>query len=224
MTQQATPSRQQTSRFRRMLRQHPEVPDVAKRSHSGNRRRRLRPRSKPPPSPLGRAGADADASTATLRCGAPRNGQARGSPREASTHLPPRGHRSGTSARFRGLSEGGSGGSPPRLRLPRKDGPRSQAESGVPEGKRLKGFEPSTFCMASRRSSQLSYSRTKADSSFAARFPASGTLGVPVRPFAIGRLPANSLPFPRPKLAQRRKRGWRDLDAEAGCREWFGVP
>ena len=25
---------------------------------------------------------------------------------------------------------------------------------------RLKGFEPSTFCMASRRSSQLSYSRT----------------------------------------------------------------
>ncbi len=29
--------------------------------------------------------------------------------------------------------------------------------------KRLKGLEPSTFCMASRRSSQLSYSRTKAD-------------------------------------------------------------
>jgi formyltetrahydrofolate deformylase len=27
------------------------------------------------------------------------------------------------------------------------------------QGKRLKGFEPSTFCMASRRSSQLSYSR-----------------------------------------------------------------
>jgi hypothetical protein len=27
--------------------------------------------------------------------------------------------------------------------------------------KRLKGFEPSTFCMASRRSSQLSYSRTE---------------------------------------------------------------
>ncbi len=31
--------------------------------------------------------------------------------------------------------------------------------------KRLKGFEPSTFCMASRRSSQLSYIRTDADSS-----------------------------------------------------------
>ena len=30
--------------------------------------------------------------------------------------------------------------------------------SRVPS-KRLKGFEPSTFCMASRRSSQLSYSR-----------------------------------------------------------------
>jgi hypothetical protein len=27
--------------------------------------------------------------------------------------------------------------------------------------KRLKGLEPSTFCMASRRSSQLSYSRTR---------------------------------------------------------------
>ena len=30
--------------------------------------------------------------------------------------------------------------------------------------KRLKGLEPSTFCMASRRSSQLSYSRTRAES------------------------------------------------------------
>jgi hypothetical protein len=28
--------------------------------------------------------------------------------------------------------------------------------------KRLMGFEPTTFCMASRRSSQLSYSRTRA--------------------------------------------------------------
>ncbi len=32
-------------------------------------------------------------------------------------------------------------------------------------GKRLMGFEPTTFCMASRRSSQLSYSRAKGDSS-----------------------------------------------------------
>ena len=30
-------------------------------------------------------------------------------------------------------------------------------------GKRLKGLEPSTFCMASRRSSQLSYSRAGAE-------------------------------------------------------------
>jgi hypothetical protein len=30
-------------------------------------------------------------------------------------------------------------------------------------GKRLMGFEPTTFCMASRRSSQLSYSRTEAE-------------------------------------------------------------
>ncbi len=29
-------------------------------------------------------------------------------------------------------------------------------------GKRLMGFEPTTFCMASRRSSQLSYSRASA--------------------------------------------------------------
>ncbi len=28
-------------------------------------------------------------------------------------------------------------------------------------GKRLMGFEPTTFCMASRRSSQLSYSRAR---------------------------------------------------------------
>jgi hypothetical protein len=32
-----------------------------------------------------------------------------------------------------------------------------------PSAKRLKGFEPSTFCMASRRSSQLSYSRRPAE-------------------------------------------------------------
>ena len=32
-----------------------------------------------------------------------------------------------------------------------------------PFAKRLKGFEPSTFCMASRRSSQLSYSRAGAE-------------------------------------------------------------
>ena len=37
----------------------------------------------------------------------------------------------------------------------------ARSGSGLP-GKRLKGFEPSTFCMASRRSSQLSYSRARA--------------------------------------------------------------
>gem|GEM_PF-3818969 len=30
-----------------------------------------------------------------------------------------------------------------------------------PKKKRLMGFEPTTFCMASRRSSQLSYSRMR---------------------------------------------------------------
>ena len=44
---------------------------------------------------------------------------------------------------------------------------RATARSGEPDeslgnGKRLMGFEPTTFCMASRRSSQLSYSRTVA--------------------------------------------------------------
>ena len=34
-----------------------------------------------------------------------------------------------------------------------------------PSRKRLKGFEPSTFCMASRRSSQLSYSRALGEDS-----------------------------------------------------------
>ncbi len=42
--------------------------------------------------------------------------------------------------------------------------PATRAEPNPPTcrafpKKRLKGFEPSTFCMASRRSSQLSYSR-----------------------------------------------------------------
>ena len=37
----------------------------------------------------------------------------------------------------------------------------SPANAGL-SGERLMGFEPTTFCMASRRSSQLSYSRTRA--------------------------------------------------------------
>jgi hypothetical protein len=48
--------------------------------------------------------------------------------------------------------------------------PGSRAEPNPPtcrtfSKKRLMGFEPTTFCMASRRSSQLSYSRTGRDSS-----------------------------------------------------------
>jgi hypothetical protein len=37
----------------------------------------------------------------------------------------------------------------------------SPANTGLSE-ERMKGLEPSTFCMASRRSSQLSYIRAKA--------------------------------------------------------------
>ena len=40
---------------------------------------------------------------------------------------------------------------------------KNPAISGVLCAKRLKGLEPSTFCMASRRSSQLSYSRAAAN-------------------------------------------------------------
>ena len=40
--------------------------------------------------------------------------------------------------------------------------PTKKACKCSPFAKRLKGFEPSTFCMASRRSSQLSYSRARA--------------------------------------------------------------
>ncbi len=44
---------------------------------------------------------------------------------------------------------------------PRRSGKEKPSDlEGIPE-KRLKGLEPSTFCMASRRSSQLSYSRKK---------------------------------------------------------------
>ena len=48
--------------------------------------------------------------------------------------------------------------SAPHLRKerPRRDLTRS---GGDAQQKRLMGFEPTTFCMASRRSSQLSYSR-----------------------------------------------------------------
>jgi hypothetical protein len=47
----------------------------------------------------------------------------------------------------------------------RRSAPKPNAHmQGILE-KRLKGFEPSTFCMASRRSSQLSYSRAEGDSS-----------------------------------------------------------
>jgi hypothetical protein len=41
----------------------------------------------------------------------------------------------------------------------RRSSPRERFEFAGASDKRLKGLEPSTFCMASRRSSQLSYSR-----------------------------------------------------------------
>jgi hypothetical protein len=45
------------------------------------------------------------------------------------------------------------------MRGPAPETAKARSASGL-SVKRLKGFEPSTFCMASRRSSQLSYSRT----------------------------------------------------------------
>ena len=50
--------------------------------------------------------------------------------------------------------------------------PTSHTKNACKRGpfrKRLKGFEPSTFCMASRRSSQLSYSRANGEYSPASR-------------------------------------------------------
>jgi hypothetical protein len=44
--------------------------------------------------------------------------------------------------------------------LPNPQNDEIPLQSGI-SAKRLKGFEPSTFCMASRRSSQLSYSRVR---------------------------------------------------------------
>src|SRR6476661_4038252 len=59
------------------------------------------------------------------------------------------------------LPESGLGFPPPgTTKPPRQRGFRS---------KRLKGLEPSTFCMASRRSSQLSYSRKWGE--YSQRFP-----------------------------------------------------
>jgi hypothetical protein len=52
--------------------------------------------------------------------------------------------------RFHRTPAGRSGRRPPNRKAPPERGFRRE---------RLKGLEPSTFCMASRRSSQLSYSR-----------------------------------------------------------------
>ena len=62
-------------------------------------------------------------------------------------------------------------------------------EQGFPR-ERLMGFEPTTFCMASRRSSQLSYSRAGHDSSFAMRFPALGASHPVGRRWRLGFLTA----------------------------------
>jgi integrase-like protein len=50
---------------------------------------------------------------------------------------------------------------PPNSRWPERAGRRRNGLDQGTSRKRLKGLEPSTFCMASRRSSQLSYSRTR---------------------------------------------------------------
>ena len=59
--------------------------------------------------------------------------------------------------------------------------------------KRMKGLEPSTFCMASRRSSQLSYIRVKAEYSDGPEEP--------VRPFT------KRAPLPAPAPSALRLRG-----------------
>src|SRR6185295_3641915 len=65
------------------------------------------------------------------------------------------------------------------------------------------GFEPTTFCMASRRSSQLSYSRAGTDSSFAARFPADLA---PVAGWSATVSGTCSLPIPAHSSARSKRR------------------
>ena len=68
------------------------------------------------------------------------------------------------------------------------------------------GFEPTTFCMASRRSSQLSYSRAGHDSSFAMRFPALGASHPVGRRWRSGLSYCHLLPIaPTPSPDQRRQ-------------------
>jgi hypothetical protein len=43
----------------------------------------------------------------------------------------------------------------------RSEGEKAKKPKCRPSRERLMGFEPTTFCMASRRSSQLSYSRAR---------------------------------------------------------------
>jgi hypothetical protein len=57
-------------------------------------------------------------------------------------------------------------------RVPHPQKAKSPPIAGTSK-ERLMGFEPTTFCMASRRSSQLSYSRAVPDSSFTTGNPAS---------------------------------------------------
>ena len=83
--------------------------------------------------------------------------------------------------------------------------------------KRLKGFEPSTFCMASRRSSQLSYSRTRPDSSLGRDIPANGA-------DESSRQTASAKPFPAQSLPNRRP--WRlpKLPAQGSWADFFSAP
>ncbi len=97
-----------------------------------------------------------------------------------------------------------------------------------PFSKRLKGLEPSTFCMASRRSSQLSYSRTRAEyshrGSWSRAIVRSGGPGSrPRAPAPITRRdvlhdPAPSRPGPRRRLPARSGRARRRVPPRRGAR------
>jgi hypothetical protein len=72
-------------------------------------------------------------------------------------------------------------------------------------GKRLKGFEPSTFCMASRRSSQLSYSRRSVNLALSLAFPRRSLKWSQSARSPEKRSPANSC-LNEPVSARRRSR------------------
>jgi hypothetical protein len=86
------------------------------------------------------------------------------------------------------------GGSADRITTcPRRSGKEKAPDPQGLSDKRLKGLEPSTFCMASRRSSQLSYSRALAGILAAHRRPRAEAAAA--RAGIMGPMRARAMPY-----------------------------